>query len=139
MIQEDEAFVKEYVDVIYAATQLMIQTCTYFVGQPNGMPYKVQANWTSGAVIPVEIEADAWEQWSTLIHINNVANCSDMIYAGNYDETTTARIFEHKRRSTAILENRADNSLNHIVKVPEVAAQFLMEFCTNPDIIKTLN
>ena len=141
MIQ-DKTFTHNYTDLIYGATQLMRACCDHFIGQPNRVnPYRINATWMhEGNVKKLDIKATAsdWEAWSNLIHINNVANCADMIYAGNYDETSTRRIFEHKKRSSDILANRSDNSMGHLVKVPEVAKAFLLQFCENEKIAQYL-
>jgi len=142
MIQ-DTTFINKYTDLIYAATQLMRACCDHFTGQPNRVnPYRTSAVWEfKGKVKKINIKAtsDDWHSWSNLIHINNVANCAEMIEAGKYDEPSTFRIFKHKKRSNDILSNRMDNSMSHLVRVPEVAKAFLLQFCEDENITQYLS
>ena len=141
-IETDKAFVNEYVDWLYGATQLMRKCCDYFTAHPNvPTPYSLKATWMfNGKVTRMDISASAddWEAWSNLTHINNIANCAEMIESGVYEHGEEKRIFDHKIKSSNILANKEDNSMNHIVRVPDVAKSFLLQFCTSKGITKLL-
>ena len=141
MIQ-DTTFENKYTDLIYAATQLMRACCDHFTGQPNRVnPYRTSATWMfNGNVKKFEIKATADDRhaWSNLIHINNIANCAEMIESGVYENGEEKRMFDHKIKSSKILANKEDNSMSHLVRVPDVAKAFLLQFCENENIAKYL-